>query len=141
MAKTWIGIALALGLAAAPAAAQADDAAGGDSSVWAQVVKIYQEARGSSEAATEDVLDWARNDLESIGDWEYKVVFLTNPNPLGLEKRLNELGTERWEVVWMDRQGANVTVTLKRTSRTWRNKLPLGQLLRLAAPGGGSGGE
>jgi len=32
-------------------------------------------------------------------------------------------------------------VTLKRPSRTWLNKLPLGQLIKVAAPGSDGGGE
>ena len=79
--------------------------------------------------------------MQSIGDWEYKVKYFSNPNHIALEKQLNELGTDRWEVVWIDRQGPNLIVTLKRSSRTWLNKLPLGQLLKLVAPGGDTGGE
>ena len=84
--------------------------------------------------------DRAREDLEAIGDWEYKVQYFSNVNHIALEKKLNELGTERWEVIWIDRQGPNLIVTMKRPSRTWLNKLPLGQLLKAAAPGS-DGGE
>ena len=48
---------------------------------------------------------------------------------------------ERWEVVWIDRQGANLIVTMKRPSRTWLNKLPLGQLIKAAAGETDGGGE
>jgi hypothetical protein len=131
-------IALALALAA-PAAAQEDMT--DEESLWTQVLALYQEAKGTSETAAEDVYEWAREDMKSIGDWEYKVEYFSNPNHLALEKQLNELGTDRWEVVWIDRQGPNLIVTLKRPSRTWLNKLPLGQLLKLVAPGGDAGGE
>ncbi len=43
-------------------------------------------------------------------------------------------------MIWIDRQGPNLIVTMKRPSRTWLNKLPLGQLLKAAAPGS-DGGE
>jgi len=131
-------IALALALAA-PTAAQEDMS--DEESLWTQVLALYQEAKGTSETAAEDVYEWAREDMQSIGDWEYKVEYFSNPNHLALEKQLNELGTDRWEVVWIDRQGPNLIVTLKRPSRTWLNKLPLGQLLKLVAPGGDAGGE
>jgi hypothetical protein len=112
-----------------------------EATLWTQIVKLYEQAKGSGETATEDVYEWAKSDLETIGDWEYKVAYFPNANHIALEKRLNELGTERWEVVWIDRQGPNLIVTMKRPSRTWLNQLPLGQLLKLAAPGGGDGGE
>ena len=110
-----------------------------DKSIWGQVVALYEQAKAAGETAAEDVYEWAREDLEAIGDWEYKVEFFSNPNHIALEKRLNELGLERWEVVWIDRQGANLIVTMKRPSRTWLNKLPLGQLIKVAAPDGGGG--
>ncbi|NIM01401.1 MAG: hypothetical protein GTN89_11260 [Acidobacteria bacterium] len=113
-----------------------------DKSVWDQVVVLYEQAKEKGETAAEDVYEWAREDVEKIGDWEYKVEYLANPNHIALEKKLNELGTERWEAVWIDRQGPNLIVTLKRPSRTWLNKLPLGQLIKAAAGAGdGGGGE
>lgn len=112
-----------------------------DPSVWDQVVALYEQAKDAGETAAEDVYEWAREDVEKIGDWEYKVEYLANPNHLALEKKLNELGTDRWEAVWIDRQGPNLTVTLKRPSRTWLNKLPLGQLIKAAAGAADGGGE
>ena len=111
-----------------------------DKSIWGQVVALYEQAKAAGETAAEDVYEWAREDLEAIGDWEYKVEYFSNPNHITLEKKLNELGLERWEVVWIDRQGPNLIVTMKRPSRTWLNKLPLGQLIKVAAPDG-SGGD
>ena len=130
---------LALSLAGSPASAQEPESE--DTSLWSQVVALYEQAKEAGETAADDVYEWAREDLEAIGDWEYKVQYFANPNHIALEKQLNELGTERWEVVWIDRQGPNLIVTLKRPSHTWLNKLPLGQLLKLAAPGGDGGGE
>lgn len=112
-----------------------------ETTLWNQVVALYEQAKDAGETAAEDVYEWAREDLAAIGDWEYKVQYLANLNHIALEKKLNELGTERWEVIWIDRQGPNLIVTLKRPSRTWLNKLPLGQLIKVAAPGSDGGGE
>ena len=112
-----------------------------DTGVWSQVVALYEQAKEAGETAADDVYEWVREDLEAIGDWEYKVQYFANPNHIALEKQLNELGLERWEVVWIDRQGANLIVTMKRPSRTWLNKLPLGQLIKAAAGGTDGGGE
>ena len=111
-----------------------------DEGIWGQVVALYEQAKEAGETAADDVYEWAREDLEAIGDWEYKVEYFSNPNHIALEKKLNELGTERWEVVWIDRQGPNLIVTMKRSSRTWLNKLPLGQLIKAAAGSGTEGG-
>ena len=112
-----------------------------ETSLWSQVVALYEQAKAAGETAAEDVYAWAREDLEAIGDWEYKVKYFPNINHIALEEKLNELGTERWEVVWIDRQGPNLIVTMKRPSRTWLNKLPLGQLLKAVAPGSDGGDE
>ena len=122
----------------APVLAQQPD--GEDTGIWDQVVSLYEQAKQSGETAADDVYEWAREDLEAIGDWEYKVEYVSNPNHIALEKKLNALGKERWDVIWIDRQGANLIVTMKRPSRTWLNKLPLGQLIKAAAGAGTDGG-
>jgi hypothetical protein len=129
---------LIVGLGGAPTLAQEPQTE--ETGLWNQVIALYEQAKDAGETAAEDVYEWAREDLEAIGDWEYKVQYFANPNHIALEKQLNELGTERWEVIWIDRQGPNLIVTMKRPSRTWLNKLPLGQLIKVAAPGG-DGGE
>lgn len=124
-----------------PAAAEEPEETSEEPGLWIQIVKLYQEAKDSGETASEDVYEWARTDLESIGDWEYKVKYFPNANHIALEKNLNELGIDRWEVIWIDRQGPNLIVTMKRPSRTWLNKLPLGQLIKMVAPVADGGGE
>lgn len=130
---------LVLSLAGSPA--RAEDPSTEDTGIWNQVVALYEQAKAAGETAAEDVYEWAREDLEAIGDWEYKVKYFPNVDHIVFEKKLNELGTERWEVIWIDRQGPNLIVTMKRPSRTWLNKLPLGQLLKVAAPGPDGGNE
>ncbi len=132
-------VALTLLLGGVPAGAQ-EPGPTDDKPVWDKVVALYEQAKEAGETAAEDVYEWAREDVDKIGDWEYKVEHLSNPNHIALEKKLNELGAERWEAVWIDRQGPNLIVTLKRPSRTWLNRLPLGQLIKAAAGAGGDGG-
>ena len=129
---------LVLTLAGSPA--RAEEPQTEETGIWSQVVALYEQAKEAGETAADDVYEWAREDLEAIGDWEYKVQYFANVNHIALEKKLNELGTERWEVIWIDRQGPNLIVTMKRPARTWLNKLPLGQLIKVAAPGS-DGGE
>ena len=130
---------LALFLAGSPTRAEEPPAE--DKGIWSQVVALYEKAKESGETAADDVYEWAREDLEAIGDWEYRVERFSSPTPTELEEKLNKLGTERWEVVWIDRRNADLIVTMKRPSRTWLNKLPLGQLIKAAAGGADGGGE
>ncbi len=138
LAPSVLIAALVLPLAGSPAFAEETQTE--ETSLWNQVVALYEQAKDAGETAAEDVYEWAREDLQAIGDWEYKVQYFPNVNHIAFEKQLNELGTERWEVIWIDRQGPNSIVTMKRPSRTWLNKLPLGQLIKVAAPGS-DGGE
>ena len=43
-----------------------------------------------------DPVKWAVEDLENIGDWEYKVETLPLDSTEEFEAALNELGNERW---------------------------------------------
>ena len=76
---------LVLSLAGAPTPAQ--EAESEDTGIWSQVVALYEQAKQAGETAAEDVYEWAREDLEAIGDWEYKVEYFSNPNHIALEKK------------------------------------------------------
>lgn len=105
-----------------------------------RVRELYRQARESGQKVPKDALEWARQDLHRIGDWEYRVVDLPPEGPQARQARLNELGSERWEAFWMEPAGDGIRVYLKRRSRSWLEKLPLSELRRLV-PSGGGGGE
>lgn len=102
-----------------------------------RVRDLYQQARESGQQVPKDALEWARQDLHRIGDWEYKIVDLPLEGPQARQARLNELGAERWEAFWMEPAGNGARVYLKRRSRSWLEKLPLSELRRLIPSGGG----
>ena len=105
-----------------------------------RVRELYQQARESGQQVPKDALEWARQDVRRIGDWEYRIVDLPREDPQARQARLNELGAERWEVFWMEPAGDGTRVYLKRRSRSWLEKIPLSQL-RLLWPSGGGGAE
>ena len=105
-----------------------------------RVRELYQQARESGQKVPKDALEWARQDLHRIGDWEYRIVDLPREDAQSRQARLNELGSERWEAFWMEPAGDGIRVYLKRRSRSWLEKLPLSELRRLV-PSGGGGGE
>jgi len=84
-------------------------------------------------------VDWAADDLENIGDWEYRVINLAFDSPVELESRLNELGDERWEVIWLEASPDGFLAVMKKPSVSWLSRIPLSELGRIVT--GGSVGE
>jgi len=83
----------------------------------------------------ESPVKWASDDLENIGDWEYKVIDLTNGDAGSMETTLNELGDDRWEVFWIENVRNNYRVMLKRPSRSYLSRIPLSQIGRFVIGG------
>ncbi len=83
-------------------------------------------------------MEWASEDIENIGDWDYRVVELPLSSPEELETALNEFGNERWEAFWVERSKNGVLVFLKRPSISYLSKIPLSQIGRFIIPGSGS---
>ena len=104
-----------------------------------RVRELYRQARESGQQVPKDALEWARQDVRRIGDWEYRIVDLPREDPQARQARLNELGAERWEVFWMEPAGEGIRVYLKRRSKSWLEKIPLSELRRLLPVGGGGG--
>lgn len=112
---------------------------GGDPAEPSATEKALEELQAKYEELTGDKLDdpveWASDDLENIGDWEYRVVDLPEASAVDLEAKLNELGDERWEVVWIEETSSGKRAILKRPSVSLLSKIPLSQLGRLIIGG------
>ena len=80
-------------------------------------------------------VEWATDDLENIGDWEYQVVSLSYTSPEDLQSQLNELGNERWEVIWLEAAPGGFLAVLKKPSISYLSKIPLSQLGRIVIGG------
>ncbi len=76
-------------------------------------------------------VEWAQEDLENIGDWEYRVVEVGRLSAEELQATLNELGNDRWQVIWIEGNLAGKTIILKRPAVSVLSKLPLSALGRL----------
>lgn len=99
-----------------------------------EVERLYKEARDSEDQVPANVADWVKQDVEKLGDWEYKVVSLPFRDTGSLEDRLNQLGRDRWEVFWVEPDGDNAAFYLKRPARSYIRSIPLSSLLK-AFPG------
>ncbi len=89
------------------------------SRAWAEVKGTYKKAKRKAvemgETVPDKIPDWVKEDLENVGDWEYRVV----EAPRGeLESALNELGAERWECFSVESHGKKSQLTFKRRKRS-----------------------
>ncbi len=101
--------------------------------------QMLEELQGLLEAARErapdDAVEWAKEDLERYGDWEYRVISVANLEPEALETELNALGEERWEVFWVERTDQGLNLMLKRPAVSYLRAVPFSEIGR-AIPGG-----
>ena len=100
--------------------------------VLEELQRIIEEVR---QRTPEDPVDWAKEDLERYGDWEYRVVALAELEADALEDELNELGQERWEVFWVERTDQGLSLLLKRPTVSYLRAVPFSEIGR-AVPRG-----
>ncbi|MDH3747696.1 MAG: hypothetical protein OER97_05775 [Gammaproteobacteria bacterium] len=79
----------------------------------------------------EDPMQWASDDIKKIGDWQYRVLEIGKMSGPELEAALNEAGTDRWEVIWMEKTLEGHAIVLKRPSISYLSKIPLSQIGRI----------
>lgn len=75
-------------------------------------------------------MQWASDDIKKIGDWQYKVLEIGKISGPDLEAALNEIGSDRWEVIWMEKTLEGHVIVLKRPSISYLSKVPLSQIGR-----------
>lgn len=73
-------------------------------------------------------VDWAAEDLENIGDWEYRVENIAYTSPEDFAAQLNVFGNERWEVIWLERTPDGFLAILKKPSISYLSKVPLSEI-------------
>ncbi len=100
-----------------------------------RVQQLYDRAREAGEDVPADAYEWAESDLRRIGDWEFRVFRRASDSDADIERVLNGLGEDRWEVYWVEAKPGELRFFLKRTARSYLRMIPFGELGRLA-PGG-----
>ena len=88
------------------------------------------------EERLEDPVQWAADDIENIGDWEYRALEIQFESPDDLAAQLNELGNEKWEVIWMERSSGGFLVIAKKPSISYLSRIPLSEVGRFVIPDG-----
>ena len=112
----------------------------GESEVWSEVERLYELAKRKGEEVPKDVYEWVAEDVKRYGDWEYRVVDLSPDDAAALETRLNEMGAERWECIWIEARPQATRLFLKRPAKNYLRTLPLSDLLKLVPAGDGEAG-
>ena len=94
--------------------------------------RVYERAVKAGDTSAKSAQKWVSDDIRKIGTWEYKVLSVTR-NANAEEEALNELGEKRWECFSVTAQDNGTMVFhLKRPHRSYLQRLPAKELLRLA---------
>ena len=93
----------------------------------------YAETVGDGKDLTNKSKEWLLKDIQNIGDWEYKVESYGADQAKDMEKKLNELGKERWQCFWVDSNKKGKVFYFKRTKMSYLSKIPTGAILRIMA--------
>ena len=91
----------------------------------------YAETVGDGKELTGKSKEWVLKDIENIGDWEYKVESYGPEQAKEIEKKLNELGKERWQCFWVESSKKEKVFYFKRTKLSYLSKIPTGAILRI----------
>ena len=106
-----------------------------------RIQELYESPREAGDDVPSSAYEWAKSDIEKIGDWEYQIVQLDVDSDAALLEQLIALGSQRWEVFWLERQGAELRAFLKRPARSYLRLLPVSELSRLVPMGEGGAPE
>jgi hypothetical protein len=131
---------LIAGLAGSAALGQETPETAEETSLWEEVVALYERAKQSGEEVPKDVYEWASEDLQSIGDWEYLVIELGSADAQATQDRLNAAGAERWECIWVRQLSTRTQFIMKRPVRSYLQNIPLttfGNMLGKSVTDGG----
>lgn len=137
-------VVLAVAISTAAQLAPAQDAAeqpadSSESSLTARMVEqlsaIYADVAALIGDNPAEAVGWAQEDIENLGDWEYRIVEIDEREDAAIEAALNALGDERWEVYWVLDGNGSAKFYLKRPSLSYLSRVPLSSLLRIL-PGG-----
>jgi len=90
-----------------------------------ELKNYYEEAK---KMAPEDPVDWAKDDIQRYGDWEYRVVSIDASSNKEIEDQLNDYGKDRWEVFWVDDRDGALQVLLKRPAKSYLRSMPFSEL-------------
>lgn len=138
LAMTALSIlALLLG-SVAPGAIQAQEEPAPPSeetTILEEARELYEAVKETGEKVPSDIYEWIREDIGTIGDWEYRVVSFPGSDATKIEEKLNQLGQERWDCFWVQPDDSGARFFFKRPARNYLKSIPFGDLLKLLPSG------
>jgi hypothetical protein len=98
-----------------------------------ELATAYEGLAGLFDQRSGEAVESVQQDIENLGDWEYRIVELPDGLAERQEAALNELGNDRWEVYWVESSPAGIRFYLKRPSVSYLSRVPLSTLVRVLA--------
>lgn len=136
-----VGVAFCIGAGVAgaqdqPAETAAEEEQSATSRALGELAAAYQGLSGLLDQGSDEAVERVQEDIENLGDWEYRIIVLDDESAEVLETELNLLGNERWEVYWVEPTRDGIRFYLKRPSISYLSRVPLSTLMRLFIGGG-----
>jgi hypothetical protein len=86
--------------------------------------KLYEQNFGDGKELTEQTKEWVKEDIENMGDWEYKIVAFGGKATTGMGKALDQLGNERWQCFWVESSGKDKSFISRGQRRATFKRFP-----------------
>ena len=99
---------------------------------WQKTKKAYEELTSGEKDLTKETKKWIEEDLENIGDWEYRIVEINDSTAESIQMILNKMGKDRWECFFVDTSDNKRFFYFKKSKISYLQKLSkadLGKIL------------
>ena len=107
-----------------------------DTNAFEQVLQFFYDwAKEDGYRVPGDVMEWAWQDIDQVGSWEYRILELKTNECRVIENELNALGASRWECFWVEETETGKRFYLKKAGRSYLHGIPTGDLLKLIPSG------
>jgi hypothetical protein len=90
-----------------------------ETSYWETIKNKFEELKSDNLEKSEKAKNWIEEDIQKIGDWEYKVIKMGSSSIEKIEEDLNELGTDRWECFWVEKKKKEMFFILALQGLAW----------------------
>ncbi|NND65923.1 MAG: hypothetical protein HKM24_08150 [Gammaproteobacteria bacterium] len=107
-------------------APKADDTSQTESAIE-ELQKLYSDAKDKV-PSPQQAVEWAKEDVNRYGDWQYKVTLITEQDTSKVETALNEIGRDRWQVFWINETDDGLMIFAKKPVKSILRALPIGEI-------------
>lgn len=121
---------------AEPEETPVDEQQSATSRALSELAAAYEGLSGLLDQGSDEAVERVQEDIENLGDWEYRIIEFEEDSTESLESELNLLGNERWEVYWVEPTRDGIRFYLKRPSISYLSRVPLSTLMRMFVGGG-----